>query len=121
MKPILTTIMVVIVTAAHCQLPVVSINLYADNNLMDGVALFYNNQSDTVDLFDLRKINNPSANIAIIHNTDTLASEQRTTYSQAQLRCWNLIAGEQYSIVIKPVGVANAFLVDSSKYIPVGG
>lgn len=120
MKPILIALMLLPVVAAG-QVKAVSVNLYDNQeNLMDGIAVFFNGQSDTVDLFDIKKINNPSVNIGIIAGNDTLAGEQRTSYASVQLRLWNLIAGSSYRLQIITKGVTNAFLADSSHYNAVG-
>ena len=97
----------------------ISVNIYQGENLMDGVAIYYNGQSDGVDLRDSKKINNPSVNIAII-SSDTLAVEQRTTYATVQLRAWNLTPGEDYRLEIIAPGISNAFLIDSNNYHAIG-
>jgi hypothetical protein len=98
------------------QLTAISVNLYKGNDLMDGVAVYYNGQSDSVDNLDIQKLTNPSANIAIINGIDTLAGEQRTSMATVDLRLWNLTLGADYRLEIVTRNINTAFLLDSSNY-----
>jgi hypothetical protein len=105
---------------ATAQLTAISVNLYKDTILMDGVAVFYNGQSDAVDNIDIPKLTNPGLNIAITTGSDTLAGEFRTSYQNVNLRIWNLTPGVEYRLQIVTRNISTAFLIDSFTYKYVG-
>lgn len=120
-KPLLLTCaaFILLVKANSQQLTATSINLftYPDPNnsdvraLQDGVAVFFNGQSDTVNLFDLKKITNPLENIAILRNNVLLAGEQRTSMDTIPLTVWNL-QPRRYEIEIFLRNITEAYLED---------
>ncbi|MFT3680158.1 MAG: hypothetical protein QM791_07780 [Ferruginibacter sp.] len=97
-KPLLLCIVsFLFLKASSQQLTAVSVNLFTyleENNneraLEDGIAVFFSGYSDTVDLFDLRKLTNPLENIAIVREGILLAGEHRTNYDTIPLTLWNL-------------------------------
>lgn len=108
----------ILLKASGQQLTAVSINLFTypdpksdTRALQDGVAVFFTTQSDTVDLFDLKKISNPLENIAILRNNVLLAGEQRTTFDTIPLTLWNLTT-RGYELEIFLRNITEAYLED---------
>lgn len=117
-KPLLFIIFSFILFKANSQVTAASINLFTypvpgsdTRALQDGVAVFFNSQSDTVDLYDIKKITNPLENIAILRNNVLLAGEQRTTFDTIPLTLWNLTTRD-YELEIFLRNITEAYLED---------
>jgi hypothetical protein len=117
-KPLLFIISSFILFKSYSQVTATSINLFTYpmpgsdiRALQDGVAVFFNTQSDTVDLFDIKKITNPLENIAILRNNVLLAGEQRTTFDTIPLTLWNLTTRD-YELEIFLRNINEAYLED---------
>jgi hypothetical protein len=115
-KPLLTALaLFLFMYASSQQLTAVSVNLFTyttERQLRDGVAVFFSDKSDTIDLFDIKKLANPLENLAILRNNILLAGEQRTTYDTIPLTVWNL-QPQQYELEIFLRNITDAYLEDT--------
>lgn len=115
MKNIFTTIIVLCLALKIQAQSAIGISLNAelgeDLVVMDGTAIYFNNSSDTVNLDDAPKLENPGENIAIIRGNRVLAVEQRTTVVETSLMLWH-IRDLTYQLELTKIGTLPAIALE---------